>query len=181
MKKTLALLALLLSLALVQSAAAVQLVTNGGFETDDFTGWTVTPAADSSFVFVAGNPHTGNFAAWFGAYGSTPDIISQTLPTVVGTSYKINFWLQAFDDGINSFSASFGGNTLLTLTNQTAFPYTSYSYQVVATGSSTVLSFSGTPLVSFWNLDDVTVTPLPGTLVLLGSGVFGLLAWRKLS
>ena len=52
------LLVLAVALGLARPAAALELLTNGGFETGDSTGWTVTdlpPGTINSF-FVDGNP-----------------------------------------------------------------------------------------------------------------------------
>ena len=51
MRKLTIALVLIFSLLFVQIAAA-NLVTNGDFETGDFTGWTVIPATDGSLVYV---------------------------------------------------------------------------------------------------------------------------------
>jgi len=42
--------------------AKANLITNGGFETEDFTGWNVTGHASVEGDFV-GAPHSGNFQA----------------------------------------------------------------------------------------------------------------------
>jgi hypothetical protein len=70
------------------------LVVNCGFETADFTGWTITPANPGSLFGVNGNPHTGDNAAFFGAI--TPpfaDSISQSIPTIPEQTYNVAFWL----------------------------------------------------------------------------------------
>jgi hypothetical protein len=61
------LLALIAAVALsFAHHASANLITNGGFETGDFTGWTVTGCCDT---FVGGSvgggpsPHSGNFQA----------------------------------------------------------------------------------------------------------------------
>lgn len=63
----------LMSLVLVMlpaMALSAELVTNGGFETGDFTRWTQTPApSGSDFNVSTTNPHTGNDVASFGAVG----------------------------------------------------------------------------------------------------------------
>jgi hypothetical protein len=213
MKKTLILLALGLSFILAQAGTAAQLVVNGGFETGDFAGWTVTPAASGSTVFVYGGPgpHWGNYAAWFGATGATPDTISQVLPTVAGRVYGFGFWLRHPIDPENEFTVTWGGTTVLHLVNSPAFRYRQYGpFKVVARGPNTVIAFSGREAGSWYLLDDIFVygadlpvtplaalrqgsealfqggplqgpaVPLPGTLVLLGSGLLGLLGWRRM-
>src|SRR5208283_5928083 len=70
------------------------LVVNGGFETGDFTDWTVTGGGnfvdDGSSSGIT--PHTGNYVAEFGASGEI-DYLSQTLSTTHGASYLLSFWL----------------------------------------------------------------------------------------
>ena len=66
-----------------------------------------------------------------------------------------------------------------------AFPYTFYSFSnIIATSSSSALSFSFYNPPSWWDLDDVSVTahvvPEPGTLGLIALGALGLVgAVRK--
>ena len=58
----------ILALGAGGNAGAVTLV-NPGFETDNFTDWTLT--GNSGFISIITNPvHSGNFAASFGAIGS---------------------------------------------------------------------------------------------------------------
>src|SRR5579864_846203 len=60
------------------------LFANCGFETGDFTGWTVL---DSGFMFVdGGNPDNGRFAADLGSVGAV-GCIGQTLATTPGQIY----------------------------------------------------------------------------------------------
>jgi len=66
--------------------AGGNLVQNCGFETGDFSGWTVTPAASNSRLYVTSIAYSGYFGAVFGASGpdyggSGPyyDTIAQTL------------------------------------------------------------------------------------------------------
>jgi hypothetical protein len=43
--------------------ARADLITNGGFETGDFTGWTTTKSGEGSLRVVTGAAHNGNYGA----------------------------------------------------------------------------------------------------------------------
>jgi hypothetical protein len=161
----------LIAAARIDAATGPELVVNGGFETGDFTGWTVTPASMGSDFGVDNTaPHTGSFEASFGgtAIGFF-DSISQTIPTVPGALYRVSFWLQNDGTGVQEFLAEFNGNTLDDFSPH--FPYTQFVYPkvfldgtdhadahyTVATSTSAVLRLRGYNLPSFWRLDDVSV------------------------
>lgn len=163
-------------------AAQANLVTNGDFETGDFTGWATTldPAWDGVDTLA---PHDGNFAAFFGGANSS---ITQTLTTTAGSSYKVTFWLMLETDVLgqaapNAFSYSFGGASGTTLTNASAFGYTQFEAIFIAAGDSTDLTFNFSQGPAFWDLDSVSVTlPEPGSLALLAAaGVGGMAASRR--
>ena len=113
------------------------------------------------------DPHNGTYDARFAAYGNQPDTISQTLKTVPGTTYTVSFWLLNYPGNAdNAFTAQFGGTTVYSETNAAASNYTEHSANVVATGSSTVLSLAGYNVYSTDFLDDLSVNaivPEPGT------------------
>lgn len=167
--------------------ARANLVSNGGFETGDFTDWTVIEGGAGNFIVVADyfSPHSGDYHAIFAATQGQNDTLVQTLNTVPGQSYAVTFWLRGGDtlQFDNHFSASFGGTELLSLSDAAYFEYTEFTYNVTATGASTPLTFSGRDTSGAYLLDDVSVTavPEPSTWVMAGLGmlVLGAFDWRR--
>jgi hypothetical protein len=79
------------------SAQSQNVLTNGGFETGDFTGWTLGKQFDgdnrcSVLQGITSAPedvNSGSYAAYMNTDCVT--IFSQTLSTVVGQQYEITF------------------------------------------------------------------------------------------
>src|SRR5438105_10451918 len=73
-------------------AHALELVTNGSFETGNFTGWTLSGNTGFTGVECPGAPFAGpgdgNCDAFLGSVGSD-GTLSQTLTTVPGQTYHI--------------------------------------------------------------------------------------------
>ena len=137
------------------------IVLNGGFETGDFTGWTVTGGGnfvdDGSSAGIT--PHTGIYVAEFGAVGEV-DYLSQTLSTTPGASYLLSFWLNSPDgETPNEFLVSWNGTVLFDETDLPAFGWTNIQFVVTATNTSMVLQFGGQDDPTYLALDDVSVVP----------------------
>jgi hypothetical protein len=167
-------------------AARANLVTNGDFETGDFSGWTtsIDPVYDG---VDSSAPQAGTYAAFFGnPFGTST--ISQTLATDAGVTYNINFWLMAEADvtgaaAPNSFEFDWDGSAVApTIVNTGPFGYTHFGYQLVASSASTQLAFSFSDTPAFWDFDSVDVTvavPEPASLALVLSALGGLLAVKR--
>lgn len=139
------------------------IVSNGGFETGDFRGWTLA-AADTFVTNSSGFIHSGNRSAMLGQQIS-PGYLSQILPTTAGQTYQLSLWLanpkSTRSPTPNEFSVLWEGNPIF---DQSNLPFTNWMnlrFNVTATanGSSLQLGFRCDP---FWiGLDDVTVKPVP--------------------
>lgn len=164
------------------SANAINLVSNPSFETGDFTNWTLV--GDPNFTFVdTGFSSDGNFAAWLGEFNGVGSL-TQTIATVPGASYTFSFDFAGDNDNPSFFSAAFGSNTVMSVTNPPFdVDYVSHSFTVVASSATTDVKFSFLDEPFFLNLDNVSVTanavPEPASMAALGVGALCLLRRRK--
>jgi hypothetical protein len=187
-----------LALAVITfGTAMLAQVQNGGFETGDFTDWTVS--GDTAFVGVCNTTtcpdfgigvFDGTYSAYFGPVGDTATI-SQEIPTTVGTQYTVDFYLANPAGGTpNFFSVQFGTASFSFTNFGAAFGWSEFDLTDTATSTETQLSFTFRNDPGYFLLDDVSVsssggggtTPEPGTFVLFGSGLVGIagLVRRKL-
>jgi hypothetical protein len=169
--------ALILLLSFTFSAHA-NLVTNGDFETNDLTGWTLTPGANPLTGVDNFSPHSGLYAASFGAYQSL-DTIAQSLNTSTNETYDLSFWLSNTDTlHSNTFEVLWDGLPLLSWFNADPFSYSHFGYQVTASSTTTTLEFKGFNDDGYYRLDDVSV-PEPELAWLLSLGLASLAVLRK--
>jgi hypothetical protein len=155
--------------------AVTNLVTNGGFETGDLSGW--------SYDRWSVTNNMGSIAPQSGNYFATTECIhfcalAQDLVTTAGQFYTLRF---AFNPGL---TANHDADTYVTFDGAEvadmaggALGWTIHSVIVKATGSSTALVFNGYQQPATNGLDNVSViaTPEPAAwaTMLLGFGLAG--------
>lgn len=159
------------ALVLAPGLTGASLVVNGGFETGDFTGWTLSGETGNSIVLPGVWPHSGTYGALSGPV-SIFGYLTQTFPTTPGAHYELSFWLgqtQA-DNLTRQFAVEVGGIPVgaLHLVDSGAFPYTEFTHAFTATAATTSLKFAFFNPTGWWFMDDVAVNqaavPEPGTL-----------------
>jgi hypothetical protein len=170
---------------LAAAPASAELIVNGGFETGDFTGWTV--ASNNTGVESSGfdgySPHSGSF---FAALGNVEccGSMSQTFVDTPGGTLDVNLFLASDGQTPNRFSIELNGATLFDHANISAGGYVHITGSGLATGLDTLTLFSRDD-PGWLALDDVSVTertgvPEPTSLALLTSALVGFgWYWRR--
>lgn len=154
------------------AVAATNIVTNGGFESSSFSGWNVSGNTDFTMVIGGIAAQSGNYGVFTGPAGAMC-FISQTLATIPGNTYQLDYWLANFGSAPNEFQVTWGGAPVATsLTDAPAFGYTRFTAPgLVATSTSTTLTFAIRHDPAFFALDNVTVvstgTPAPAADIAL--------------
>ncbi|RTL42872.1 MAG: PEP-CTERM sorting domain-containing protein [Burkholderiales bacterium] len=192
MNRTLSLVALLAATSFAH-AGAVNLLTNGGFEstlvsngswinTASIAGWTRTAGPGTGFEIrnnVAGAAQEGRNFIELDTNGNTT--IAQSLSTLTaGTTYDLSFWyspregVAASSNGIDVFWNGLLLDSVTGLGARSGNVWSQYQYQVVAKAGTNVLSFAATGTSDGYGggLDNVSLSvPEPGSLALTLAGL----------
>jgi hypothetical protein len=139
-------------------SARAQYITNGDFETGDFTGWTEFGETTYNGVW-GGLPHGGGWSGYFGPIAS-PGGISQNLAGAnPGDRFIVSFWLVNEDGSTpNSCNVTLDGQTILDVTDFTDTSYEHFTATITITTANPALVFTFTDPPYYLDLDDVTVT-----------------------
>jgi hypothetical protein len=165
----------------VCAAVSGNIVSNCGFETGDFTGWTVGGATSGNFdgnywgvqgdlndppegATVLGPVNSGSWAAYFWTDDTgtlAPITLSQQVTGPIGVLYTIAFYIdQDALTSTNTFSVTFAGATLTSVTNMAptnGFKFETFTYNDVSVVNP-LLQFSFENPPDYFFLDDVEVT-----------------------
>ena len=164
-------------LALSGTPICANILTNGSFETGDFTGWAV--AANATGVNASGfdgyAPQDGQYFAALGPVGGEGSM-SQTFSDTAG-EYVLTFFIASHGDSNSNFSAYWNGNQLMSVvTPDSGRAYVQYQFAVTGTGNDTV-SFLFRDDPAYIALDNVSVdqvVPEPTSFFFIGGGLIGL-------
>ncbi len=160
---------------------AQNLLTNGSFETGDFTGWMVNGSESvvTGPFYQYSGAENGSYYAVFGNVGSD-GTLSQSFTDVAGQAYTLSFWFASVGDNPSDFSIYWDSTQLFIMNNpNTGSAWLNFTISgLVGTGSDTI-TFSGRDDPGWMALDNVSVAPFstvpePSSFILLGSGVLGL-------
>ncbi len=162
--------------------ADANLLTNGSFETGDFTGWTLAGNTGYTGVCDGCEGYTaedGVDFAYMGAVGSDA-LLSQSFSDVSGDSYDFSFWYNNDNGGTpEDFSAYWDGTQLLSIVDSpNTDGWVNYTFTETGTGTDTV-QFDARNDPSYDALDNASVAgvspiPEPSSFLLMGSGLLGL-------
>jgi len=177
--------------AFAMPAQASNIVTNGDFETGNLNGWSVVGGGNFAWSIASALPGGGSFGAATGCVGvnclnpASPGRmgLEQTLATGLGSLYTLTFDYSPVGGSPNGLNVLWNGIPVLALLNLPGGgTYTSYTVPgLVATGSSSTLTFLGRQDPNFSRLDNISVVaavngavPEPSTWALMLLGFFGL-------
>src|SRR3954464_1036535 len=102
-------------------AFSQNLITNGGFETGNFNGWTQIGDTSYSGVCVSNEdtPECSGRNAfdgqWMGGFGAICSLggVKQTVATIPGQAYDLSFWMQSgYSPPPNAVNITFDGVTV---------------------------------------------------------------------
>jgi hypothetical protein len=123
-----------------QLQVADNLVQNGGFETGNFTGWTLTGDVLGAQV-ATDDPHTG---CCYGKFNPIGDFVylSQDIPTTEGLFYDWNWRLKSHDFPPTEFEVFWNGQMIGDFKDLPAHDWEQLTFNdLLATGSVTEIKF----------------------------------------
>jgi hypothetical protein len=137
------------------------LVSNCGFETGDFTGWTLDGTLGSSAV-DASNPDNGTYEAYFGEVGNDATLSQTINGNGTDTLYSLVFALAGAGGTPNDFTVLWNGIDVGPgiVNLNPSFPYIAFSGILSGSSTTNTLTFQARQDPNFWYLDDVTLVPL---------------------
>jgi len=172
----------LLYAALHDGAKAQNLISDPGFDqclssNDCLPAWTLEMADPvyTGFYYIGNNRMYRN-----GNAAPTSAILRQDVSTIVGGNYVLRFDLINTQALFDSLVVALGDSAFgLPGTSPSTDGMDAFSFVATAKSTVTTVSFIGYDSSSYWYVDNVSLTPVPGSLP-LGSVAMGFFYARKL-
>jgi VCBS repeat-containing protein len=146
--------------------AGPTIITNGGFESGNLTGWTtIAPVGVDSHISVQFFGFGGefeNYTALLSPTSTGNESLVQAIATTPGQHYTLGFSVSGdSDSSSNFFSASWDGTQILAVPDGQFGGFTHYSFDVVgdASAASTLLQFTYNDDGTGLRLDNITLNP----------------------
>jgi hypothetical protein len=136
--------------------ARIELVDNGGFESNSLAAWTQDNMSFTTVTTNATYVHSGSYGLRTG-----PDpmgFLSQSLATIAGNTYNLTFWLYADGGSPTDVKVYWEGVQVLDIPNGNTgggFQQYSASVNALVNGSQLVIGLFNSP--SYFGLDDISV------------------------
>ena len=119
------------------------LIINGNFQTGDLFGWTKIQTQN---VFVSSPGYNSSYCYFIGNYNTFSPLISQTITTIPGNTYKLSYYLKnGTTNGYNTQFSALINNIQIPgsyINTNNPYDWTLFEFNFVAISSLTTLSFN---------------------------------------
>jgi hypothetical protein len=161
------------------AGSALNLLSNGSFESGDFTGWSANDPSNSTLVYVGpfgtiSGAEDGNYYVASGSVG-VDATLSQTFSDSVGQKYEVTGWVASDGGSPSHYSVGIDSNTFASANPASQIGWTEVSTTFIGTGSDTLNIVSNNDQnYNYFDNFNVSAVPEPSTWAMMLIGFSGL-------